>query len=201
MMPDDLSSPTLKADFLAWPMRNLRREWKVGARTWVNLHINLYQFVEGKYLCAHPRSLAAASTSAQSLLTQLCRRTFCCWQCHFPNSDGAHVTSLWSMLDRFVWHWYKGRRNEWTDAWDSVAIYLNLICGDLAFALLGVDLQTCPLPFSDDARRVLPESLPWRKGGHNPRTFGRPWFLKNEDAYEPHPPAGSPPAHLKGSAT
>ena len=111
------------------------------------------------------------------------------------------MKSLWPTLDRFVWHWYEAHHNEWTDAWGSVAIYLSLTCGDLAFALLGVDLQTRPLPFSDDARRVLPESFPWRKGGHNPRIFGHSWFLKNENAYEPHPPAGPPPAHLKGSAT
>ena len=85
--------------------------------------------------------------------------------------------------------------------WDSVAIYLNLTCGDLAFALLGIDLQTCPLPFSDDARRALPDSFPWRKSGHNPRIFGHPWFLNNEDVYEPHPPVRPPSSHLKGSAT
>ena len=196
-MPDDLSSPTLKADFLAWTMRNLRRDWRVGARTWVYLHINLYMYVEGKYLCAHPRCLAAASVSADTAL----RERYCCWQCQLPQPDGTHMKSLCPTLDKFIWHWYEAHHNEWTDAWDSIAIYLNLSCSDLAFALLGVDLQSCPLPFSDDARRALPESLPWLKGGHNPRIFGSPWFLKNEDPYMPHPPVGPAPSHLKGSAT
>ena len=51
------------------------------------------------------------------------------------------------------------------------------------------------------AELSLPESLPWRKGGHNPKIFGHPWFLKNEDPYTPHPPSGPPPSYLKGSAT
>ena len=55
------------------------------------------------------------------------------------------MKSLWPTLNKFVWHWYESHHNEWTDAWDSVAIYLNFSCSDLAFALLGVDLQDCPL--------------------------------------------------------
>ena len=159
-MPDDLSSPTLKADFLSWTLRKLCRDWKEGARTWVNLHINLYMFEPGKYLCAHPRCLAAASVSADTALPEQCYR--CCWQWPFDHSQ---------------------------------------TCSDLAFALLGVDLHDCPLPFTDDARRALPESLPWRKGGHNPKIFGPPWCLKNEDPFTPRPPVGPPPSYLKGSAT
>ena len=80
-MPDDLSSPTLKADFLSWTLCNLCRDWKEGARTWVNLHINLYMFEPGKYLCAHPRCLAAASVSADTALPE---RYCCCCNaiCH-----------------------------------------------------------------------------------------------------------------------
>ena len=129
-MPDDLSSPTLKADFLSWTLRNLCRDWKEGARTWVNLHINLYMYEPGKYLCAHPRCLAAASVSADTALPE----RYCCWQCHLPQPDGGHYKSLWPTLSKFVWHWYECHHNEWTDAWDSIAIYLNLTCSDLAFA-------------------------------------------------------------------
>ena len=60
-MPDDLSSPTLKADFLAWTMR--KKDGKVGRQ-------NVGQYVEGKYLRAHPRYLAAASTSADTTLPE-----------------------------------------------------------------------------------------------------------------------------------
>ena len=196
-MPDDLSSPTLKADFLSWTLRNLCRDWREGARTWVNLHLNLYMYEPGKYLCCHPRCFAAASISADTALPE----RWCCWQCHLPQPDGGHYKSLWPTLSKFVWHWYECHHTEWTDAWDSVAIHLNLTCGDLAFALLGVDLHDCPLPFTDDARRALPASLPWRSGGHNPKIFGQPWCMQNEDPFTPHPPAGPPPSYLKGSAT
>ena len=144
-----------------------------------------------------PPPVLGGCVSADTALPQ----RYCCWQCHLPQPDGTHMKSLWPKLDKLIWHWYEAHHNEWTDALDSIAIYLNLSCSDLAFTLLGVDLQSCPLPFSDDARRALPESLPCRKGGHNPRIFGRPWFLKNEDPYMPHPLVGPPPAHLKGSAT
>ena len=176
---------------VGWKMGNYC-DWKEGARTWVNLHINLYMFEPGKYLCAHPRCLAAASVSADTALPE----RYCCWQCHLPQPDGGHMKSLWPTLNKFVWHWYESHHNEWTDAWDSIAIYLNLTCSDLAFVLLGVDLHDCPLPFTDDARRALPESLPWRKGGHNPKIFGPPWCLKNEDPFTPHPPVGPPPSYL-----
>ena len=83
-MPDDLSSPTLKADFLSWTLRNLCRDWREGARTWVNLHLNLYMFEPGKYLCCHPRCFAAASISADTALPE----RWCCWQCHLPQPDG-----------------------------------------------------------------------------------------------------------------
>ena len=196
-MPDDLSSPTLKADFLSWTLRNLCRDWREGARTWVNLHLNLYMYEPGKHLCCHPRCFAAASISADTALPE----RWCCWQCHLPQPDGGHYKSLWPTLSKFVWHWYECHHTEWTDAWDSVAIHLNLTCGDLAFALLGVDLHDCPLPFTDDARRALLASLPWRKGGHNPKIFAQPWCMQNEDPFTPHPPAGPPPSYLKGSAT
>ena len=89
-MPDDLSSPTLKADFLAWTFRNLCQDWKEGARTWVDLHIHLYMHEEGKYLCAHPRCLAAASVSADTALPE----RYCCWQCHLPVRWHAHEKPL-----------------------------------------------------------------------------------------------------------
>ena len=87
----------------------------------------------------------------------------------------------------------------------TLLIHLNLSCGDLAFALLGMDLEECPLPYSLEARKVLPEGLPWKHGGHNPRIFGHPCFLKNEDAFAPRPPSYPPPVHVlkssgKGSA-
>ena len=59
-MPDDFASPTHKADFLERALTNVHRDWKVGART----------YVPGKYLCAHPRSLAPPSTSADCALPE-----------------------------------------------------------------------------------------------------------------------------------
>ena len=44
VMPSDLDSVTLKADFLQWTLRSLARDWKHGARAWVNLLVSLYMF-------------------------------------------------------------------------------------------------------------------------------------------------------------
>ena len=41
LMPSDVESVTLKADFLNWTLRSLARDWKHGARAWVNLHVSL----------------------------------------------------------------------------------------------------------------------------------------------------------------
>ena len=41
----------------------------------------------------------------------------------FSNSDGTHLKSLWPAVDRFIWH--DVHRTEWTDAWDSVAIFTS----------------------------------------------------------------------------
>ena len=148
-MPDDLSSPTLKADFLA-TLRNLCRAWKK-------------ETAHGSICISTCTCLKKANTCVRILvvwplpvfqLTQLPER-YCCWQCHLPQPDGSHMKSLWPRLTKFIWHWYESHSNEWTDPWDTIAIHLNVTCSDLAFALLGVDLQSCPLPFSDDARRAF----------------------------------------------
>ena len=82
-----------------------------------------------------------------------------------------------------------------------MAIGFCLTCVDLAFALLGVNLETRPLPHTHtpDAMKVLPESMPWKDGGHNPRIFGHPWYLKNAHPLVPKQPS-YPPHVSKGSS-
>ena len=47
------------------------------------------------------------------------------------------MKSLWPTLNKLVWHWYESHHNEWTDAWDSVAIYLNLDLQRSRFCFVG----------------------------------------------------------------
>ena len=49
---------------------------------------------------------------------------------------------------------------------------------DLAWSLLGVDLEDTPLPYHKDALRYLPRTLPPREKGHNPKIYGQPWNIE-----------------------
>ena len=74
-MPDDPSSPTLKSDLLKWISLSLRRDWKEGAKAWVNLHVGLYLYEPSyKYSICHPRCLAACTVSKDLTLDE----PFCC---------------------------------------------------------------------------------------------------------------------------
>ena len=119
----------------------------------------------------------------QRLLPQqlvFCPNT-CCWHCQLPSPFGSRYKSLWATLDDFVWYWYEVHGNEVHKQWNSVAIELCLTCNGLAFALLGVNLDTCPLPHAPDALKILLEMLP-------SRIYGPPWYLKREYLLVPKPP-------------
>ena len=194
IMPSDVESVTLKADFLNWTLRSLARDWKHGARAWVNLHVSLYMFTPSKYWVAHPRCLAACSISGDSSLGE----RFCCWTCHLPSkkSEGeGHYKSLWPTLDDFIWHWYHSHACDAHFDWDSIAIHLGLTCEDLAFTLLSIDLGATPLPVRPEAIAVLPDLLPPRPQGHNELIFAKPWYRLQEGGfrYVPKPPSYPPP--------
>ena len=164
-MPSDLDSVALKAGFLQWTLRSLARDWKHGARAWVNLHVSLYVFTPSKYWVAHPLCLAACSLSGDSSLGE----HFCCWSCHLPKkSEGeGHSKKMWPTLDDFIWHWYHSHACDAHFDWDSIAIHLGLTCEDLAFTLLSIDLGATPLPTRSEAITVPPDLLPPRPQGHN----------------------------------
>ena len=197
IMPSDLDSVTLKADFLQWTLRSLARDWKHGARGWVNLHVSLYMFTPSKYWVAHPRCLAACSISGDSSLGE----RFCCWSCHLPNkkSEGeGHYKSLWPTLDDFIWHRYSSHACDAHFDWDSIAIHLGLTCE--AFTLLSIDLGATPLPTQPEAIAVLPDLLRPRPQGHNVLIFAKPWYRLQEGGlrYVAKPPS-YPPPHVKDS--
>ena len=194
LMPSDWDSVTLKADFLQWTLRSLARDWKHGARAWVNLHVSLYMFTPSKYWVAHPRCLAACSISGDHSLSE----RFCCWTCHLPSkkSEGeGHYKSLWPTLDDFIWHWYQCHACDAHFDWDSVAVHLGLTCEDLAFSLLSIDLGATPLPVKPEAISVLPDLLPPRPQGHNELIYAKPWYRLQEGGfrYVPKPPSYPPP--------
>ena len=193
-MPPDLDSVTLKADFLQWTLRSLARDWKHGARAWVNLHVSLYMFTPSKYWVAHPRCLAACSISGDASLGE----RFCFWSCHLPNkkSEGeGHCKSLWPTLDDFIWHWYHSHACDAHFDWDSIAIHLGLTREDLAFTLLSIDLGATPLPTKAEAIAVLPDLLPPRPQGHNVLIFAKPGYRVQEGGfrYVAKPPSYPPP--------
>ena len=81
IMPSDLDSVTLKADFLQWTLRSLARDleaWStcMGQPAREPLHVypfqtlgvSLYMFTPSKYWVAHPRCLAACSISGDASL-------------------------------------------------------------------------------------------------------------------------------------
>ena len=53
----------------------------------------------------------------------------------------------------------------------------NISIQDLAWEILGVDLEDTPLPRAPAALPTLPKVMPDRRGGQNPRIYGPPWYV------------------------
>ena len=202
-MPDDPSSPTLKSDLLKWISLSLRRDWKEGAKAWVNLHVGLYLYEPSyKYSICHPRCLAACTVSKDLALDEL----FCCWSCNKrgPGSLPNEVyRTLWPTHTAFVWHWCLEHANPSQKTWSNLANSVGITASDLAFELLGVDLAVWPLPWKPEAVASLPKRLPPKKGGHSPKIAESPWFMSNSSQEfaivparsfnKPKPPSYPPP--------
>ena len=196
-LPDDPSSPTLKAELLKWIATSLKRDWTEGAKAWMKLHVGLC-------IC-HPRCLAACTVSKDLTLEE----PFCCWACNKrPQGSlpGEVYCTLWPTHTAFVWHWYFTHANASQKA--NLANSVGVDASDLTFELLGIDLSLWPLPWKPEAIASLPKSLPPMRGAHNFKIYGEPRYMQDSDAQHamvppssnrPRPPTYPPPSNLRSN--
>ena len=125
------------------------------------------------YPIAHPRALAACSLAGDPQLYE----RFCSWACRCQTDDGE-VKSLWPSMTSFTNHWHIEHASALQTEWTTLALWGNISIQDLAWEILGVDLEETPLPRAPAARPTIPKVLPERRGGHNPRIYGSPWYVQ-----------------------
>ena len=193
-MPRDLYARYWKKDFLAWTLRDLKRSWGSDSRALVNLHVGLYMYdATAKYPVAHPRAFAACSLAGDSNL----RERFCCWSCRKQVREGE-VKTLWPDMFTFTQHWHVEHASDLNTEWTTLALYGGVSIPDLAWELLGIDLEESPLPRSAEALPTLPKVMPHKKSGHNPRIYGAPWHVHQPlvQYRRPVPPSHPPPSHM-----
>ena len=79
-----------------------------------------------------------------------------------------------------------------------LALYGGVTIQDLAWEILGVDLEETPLPRSAAALPVIPKVMPHKRAGHNPKIYGYPWYVQQPivPLHRPVPPSHPPPSHL-----
>ena len=118
------------------------------------------------------------------------------------------MKSLWPSFTDFSWHWNLTHARQLHKDWLSLALRGGVTLQDLAWSLLGVDLEDTPLPYHPDALRCLPRTLPSREQGHNPKIYGRPWNIErpftpshralpaSPSHFTPTPPSHPPPSHV-----
>ena len=203
-LPTNLGHSKWKQDFLQWTIDDCRLSWKKGELAWVNLHIGMYFYTPSqKYPIDHFRCLATCSVSGDPALPA----RFCCWTCRQPG-EGGSVKSLWPSFTAFSWHWNLTHARQLHKDWLSLALRGGVTLQDLAWSLLGIDLDDTPLPYHPDALRYLPRALPSREQGHNPKIYGRPWNIERPftpphralpagpSHFTPTPPSHPPPSHV-----
>ena len=120
-----------------------------------------------KYPIDHFRCLVACSISADPALPA----RFCCWTCRQPG-EGGSAKNLWPSFTSYSWHWNLTHARQVHKDWISLALHGGVTLQDLAWSLLGVDLDGTPLPYHKDALRHLPRTLPPREQGHSPKIYG-----------------------------
>ena len=203
-LPTNIGHPKWKQEFLQWTIDDCRLSWKKGELAWVNLHIGMYFYSpSAKYPLDHFRRMAACSVSGDPTLPA----RFCCWTCRQPG-EGGSVKSLWPSFTAFSWHWNLTHARQLHKDWVSLALRGGVTLQDLAWSLLGIDLEDTPLPYHPDALRYLPRTLPPREQGHNPKIYGRPWNIERPftpshralpagpSHFTPTPPSHPPPSHV-----
>ena len=170
----------------------------------MNLHVGMCFYpTSPKYPIDHFRCLAACSISADPALPA----RFCCWTCRQPG-EGGSVKSLWPSFTSCSWHWDLTHARQLLKDWISLVLHGGMTLQDLAWSLLGVDLDDAPLPYHKDALRYLPRTLPPREQGHNPKIYGHPWNIERPftpphralpagpSRFTPTPPSHPPPSHV-----
>ena len=108
---------------------------------------------------------------------------------------GGSVKSLWPSFTAFSWHWNLTHARQLHKDWVSLALHGGVTMEDLAWSLLGVDLEDTPLPYHKDALRYLPRTLPPREKGRNPKIYGPPWNIERPFT-PPHRALPTGPSHL-----
>ena len=136
---------------------------------------------------------------------------FCCWACNKRPSGSLPrevYRTLWPTHSVFVWHWCLTQANALQKTWSNLANSVGIDASDLAFELLGIDLALWPLPWKAEAIASLPKRLPPKRGGHNPKIAGYPWYMQNPDdqlalvpssSSRPKPPTYPPPSNLRSN--
>ena len=190
----DLYAVGWKKMFLEWTARDLYKSWSKGTCAFVNMHtaLNMYE-PTAKYPIAHPRAFAACSLAGDAQLYE----RFCCWACRHQVDDGE-VKSLWPDMFSFTQHWHVEHASDLQTEWTTLALYGGVTLQDLAWEILGVDLEETPLPRATAALPTIPKVMPNKKGGHNPKIYGPPWYVHQPAVplYRALPPSYPPPSHL-----
>ena len=193
-MPRDLYAVGWKKAFLEWTVRDLYKSWDKGTRAFVNMHTALYMYEPtAKYPIAHPRAFAACSLAGDAQLYE----RFCCWTCR-RQVDGGEIKSLWPDMFSFTQHWHVEHVSDLQTEWTTLALYGGATLQDLAWEILGVDLEETPLPRATAALPAIPKVMPNKKGGHNPKIYGSPWYVHQPAVplYRALPPSYPPSSHL-----
>ena len=99
----------------------------------------------------------------------------------------------------FTQYWHVEHASTLNKDWTTLALYGDVTVQDLAWEILGVNLEETPLPRAAAALPVIPKVMPQKRGGHNPpRIYGHPWYVQQPivPLYCPVPPSHPPPSHL-----
>ena len=94
-----------------------------------------------KYPVAHPRAFAARSLAGDASLYE----RFCCWTCRRQVDEGE-VKPLWPDMFSFTQHWHVEHASTLQTDWTTLALHGGVTVQDLAWEVLGVDLEETPLP-------------------------------------------------------
>ena len=145
--------------FLEWTARDLYKSWSKGTRAFVNMHTALYMYEPtAKYPVAHPRAFAACSLAGDAHLYE----RFCCWTCRRQVDEGE-VKSLWPDMFSFTQHWHVEHASALQTEWTTLALYGSVTVQDLAWDILGVDLEETPLPRATAALPTIPKVMPQKR--------------------------------------
>ena len=170
------------------------KSWRKDSRAYVNLHVALSMYdPTAKYPAAHPRAFAACSLAGDASLYE----RFSCWTCRRQVEEGE-AKSLWPDMFSFTQHWHVEHASTLNTDWTTLALYGGVTVQDLAWELLGVDLEETPLPRSAAALPTIPKVMPQKRAGHNPKIYGHPWYVQQPigPLHRPVPPSHPPPSHL-----